>query len=838
MMQSISRRIMKLVVAGLLGAGTLACGGSGPSDENSGLIDATRWPRTADIEGATVEVHAPQVISWNDFSDLDARVAVVVTPEKGAPFAATVLINANTVADLDERAVDLVSMRIIETSIPGVAEDVVTAWRQRLEELLPTAPMAVSLEFLLTSLEAMGHEEGDGGQPRDIGPLPELPPIFYSKEPAILVMLDGEPVLAPIDGSGLLYAVNTNWDLLTDDVSWFLRHDDSWLTSRGFETGWRPAATLPAEFSKLPAEEGWAEAVANIPGRPLAPEETPTVFVSTQPAELIITDGQPTLEDIEGTSIEWVTNTDSDLFHLDGNWYLLLSGRWFISSALESPWTELYDVPTDFAAIPPDHVCADVLTSVPGTMEAAEAVRLARVPTKATVSREATATVKYEGEPQFAPIDETSMEYAVNTASDVIRIGDLYYLCFQGVWFVSRSPEGPWQVSDGLPDVITTIPPSSPVYHTTYVQVYDTTPTTVVFGYTAGYIGLYVARGCVVFGTGWYHRPFIYHPPHMHWPIYHGHPVSFGVHAHYNPHTGAYVRGAAVYGPYGGAGRAAAFNPHTGTYARSASAWGPYGGSAAMRAYNPRTGAHGWSHQSTNQYAHWGESTVHRGNEWVHTGHYGDSRGTVAGFETSHGSKGVVWRGDDGQGGHVVKGPGDNVYAGRDGNVYRRTEGGWSKHENGSWASPGVSVQTADNRSRETSTNQASRQRDASEHRTSTGATRQRPSTSSESATTSQGWPAASRQTALQGGFGDSRSQEQQPRQAPRAATTRPKASVQKAPGQPSRPASRLAPSTSQVHRQLERDAWTRSQGAQQSSASRAARSSGQGRRAGGRRRR
>jgi len=821
------RRCSLLLLAAALGGLMSACSGSGPAEEPSGLVDASYWPRTAEIEGATVEIFAPQVISWNDLSSLDARVAVMVTPSAGAPFAVTLVINADTVADLEERAVDLVAPRIVDASMPGLSEDAAASWRLRLEELLPTAPMAVSLDFLLTSLAAMDEHDGDGTPTREVGRLPEVPPILYSSEPAILVMVDGEPLLAPIDGSGLRFVVNTNWDLLTDDTAWFLRVDDGWLSSDDIGHGWRPAGALPPGFGQLRADQGWAEAVANLPGRSLRPEEVPAVFVSYRPAELIVTDGPPALEAISGTRLQWVTNTDSDLFELAGSWFLLVSGRWFTGGDLAGPWNEVSALPAELAAIPQDHECADVRASIPGTVEAAEAVRLAQVPTKATVSREATAEVRYDGEPRFEPIESTSMEYAVNTASDVIRIGDLYYLCFQGVWFTARSPQGPWQVSAGLPDLITTIPPSSPVYHTTYVQVYDTTPTTVVFGYSAGYMGIYVSNGTVVFGTGWYHPPYVYYPPHMHHPIYHPYPVTFGVHAYYNPHTGTYARGGAVYGPYGGAGRSAAYNPSTGTYARGASAWGPYGGTAAMHAYNPRTGAHGWSHQSYNQYEHWGESLVQRGDDWIHTGHYGNSRGTVGGFETSNGSKGIVWRGDDGHTGGVVKGPGDSYYAGRDGNVYRRTEEGWSKHENVHRDSPGASTQPIDARPRGDRADQSSRQHAAVQGGSAPDVRRQPPPAAAQGADGESGGArnARQQQPALQGGFGTADVPRQPSHQTSREGTTRGGAIAPEIAGRSAFPRSRAVPVEEQVQRQLDRDAWARNEGARRTTQSRAVRS-------------
>ena len=53
--------------------------------------------------------------------------------------------------------------------------------------------------------------------------------------------------------------------------------------------------------------------------------------------------------------------------------------------------------------------------SVPGTVEAEDAVLLASVPQSAVVNRKAAAAqagVKYVGEPEFKPIPTTTLEYA------------------------------------------------------------------------------------------------------------------------------------------------------------------------------------------------------------------------------------------------------------------------------------------------------------------------------------------------------------------------------------------------------------------------------------------
>ncbi|HNU53381.1 MAG TPA: hypothetical protein PKJ98_21005 [Verrucomicrobiota bacterium] len=130
--------------------------------------------------------------------------------------------------------------------------------------------------------------------------------------------------------------------------------------------------------------------------------------------------------------------------------YLLLSGRWFTTQSLHGPWNHVIpqDLPADFARIPSGSLQGVVLASVPGTRQAELAVLANSVPTTATVNRrEATIEVTYDGEPQFRPIDGTSLSYALNAPLPVIRGGDGYYALDNGVWFLSTAATGPWAVA-------------------------------------------------------------------------------------------------------------------------------------------------------------------------------------------------------------------------------------------------------------------------------------------------------------------------------------------------------------------------------------------------------
>jgi hypothetical protein len=319
-------------------------------------------------------------------------------------------------------------------------------------------------------------------------------------------------------------------------------------------------------------------------------------------------------------------------------------------------------------------------------------VLLAQIPNTVIVSPAAAATVKvtYDNDPQFVPIQGTTLYYAKNSPQTVIKVGDLYYLCFQGIWFVSSNPKGPWQTARTVPDVIYTIPPSSPVYHVTYVTQVTNPDGTVQSSYTSGYTGVYVMSTSsvvvVTYGTGYYYPSYVYVYPAYGYPVYYPPPYTYGYVAHYHSPTGAYGVSQTVYGPYGSATRTASYNPYTGTYARTASVSTPYGSTAAGRAYNPYTGASAATRQGSNAYESWGSSVVTKGGKAAYTQHYTNEKGTVGSVKTSTGGKAVGVSTEHGKTAVGKTGSGD-VYAGHDGNVYKKTDSGWQKYENGSWNS-------------------------------------------------------------------------------------------------------------------------------------------------------
>ena len=90
--------------------------------------------------------------------------------------------------------------------------------------------------------------------------------------------------------------------------------------------------------------------------------QIPMVYVVFGPAELIEVNGDPKYT----TGLEYVINTNGNIFRLDGQYYILISGRWFKGPSFDGPWTfeDGKTLPSDFAKIPTDNPKASMLASV------------------------------------------------------------------------------------------------------------------------------------------------------------------------------------------------------------------------------------------------------------------------------------------------------------------------------------------------------------------------------------------------------------------------------------------------------------------------------------------
>lgn len=587
------------------------------------------WPRGYSLPNeAQIVIYQPQVAKWDEQKHLVAYAAIsYVAKGEQKPALGTIKLEADTKVSLEQRLVQFSSLKITETNFQTLGKDQAREIVTEIEKNLPQEDRIISLDRVLAYVDKSTIN------PKNVEGLKADPPrIILTQTPSILVNFDGEPIWSPIKDNELKFAVNTNWDIFQHGPTgmYYLRNDTGWLRATDLQGYWSRAEKLPDSFNKLPEDENWKDVRANLPGTPI--KELPKVYVTNDPTELIYIAGEPKYVPVPNTGLLWISNTESDLFRLrkDGPVYYLVAGRWFSAPGLGGHWTfTTPNLPEDFKLISLEHPRSRVLASVPGTQQAAEAVLLAEIPQIARVNKKEIKApdVIYQGDPQYQNIQGTQLQRAANTDKDVIKFGDMYYMCYQGLWFISNSPKGPWTLAESVPKEIYQIPPSSPAHSVTYVTVQDddNDDDWVTYAAYAGYSGLMIGWGCAVWGTGWYYPPYYWYGGY--YPIYYPYWRTYGYGAWYNPYTGIYGTAGRIYGPYGGVGFGARYNPSTGTYARGAFAYGPYGARGAAQAYNPRTGAYAATRQGSNVYGSWGSTHVQRGDDWVNTKRFTNSAG-------------------------------------------------------------------------------------------------------------------------------------------------------------------------------------------------------------------
>ena len=661
------------------------------------------WPRKNVQPAGTVISYQPQVDDWQDFNTITWRQAFQLTPTGGKQVIGAAKFTGTTNVDNSTHMVTIYGIQILSTYFP----DLDPATSAKMDQLIRTfVPPVVNI-----SLERVVAYVPKPQTVANTVALRNDPPfIFISYSPAILLAVDGEPVLAEVHDTKLKFVVNTQWPLFFDTTKsqYYLLVNQRWFSAFDPHGPWRVTTTLPKDMDKLPKDPQFQKLAGVIPPPAQPSGPIPQIFYATLPAEILLFSGQPQYANIPGTQLVYATNTDSPVFLYTptNEYYYLAAGRWFKSNNLEGQWSfASLELPEDFTRIPLSSPASAILSSVPGTDQAKDAVLIAQIPTVMQINpatAAAQAKVTYTGAPQFSPITGTTMLYATNTPDKVIQVGDVYYLCLQGVWFMSTTPQGPWTTASSVPQVIYTIPPSSPVYNVTYVTQTTISNGNVQSSYTAGYLGAFVmgaAVGAVVCsGTGYYYPPYVGFPPYG-YPVYHPYPTPYGYGGYYgtpyyNTRTGAYGVSSTTYGAYGSTTRAASYNPYTGTYKQGTSVATPYGRQSAGQAYNPYTGTYGATHQGSSPTAQWGQSYVQQGNKSAYTQHYSTAQGTVASAQGSQGGKGYATTSGAGNT-YAGKNSSGDMYAGHDGNVYQNSGSGWQKYNNSTNSWQTVNTQQA-----------------------------------------------------------------------------------------------------------------------------------------------
>lgn len=627
-----------------------------PTKESTAAPNEAPWPQVFDVSADTkVTLYQPQIDTWDGFA-VTARIAARVDSDKDKPPQYGILnVKTSTMTDKGTRMVTIIDAQVTKIEFPSATAEQTKIWSEAITKNLAGKTRVIALDRLEASAAVNKAEKSATSKPL----LNDPPKIIFSDAAAILVSIDGDPLLREVKGSSLQRVINTRPLLLRDSSgAYFIKVFDGWMSAGTLTAPWN---VVPArkDLDKAFKEANAAHSVDPLTGQgatdqpaPKLADKAPRIFIAMRPTELIVTEGPQQLTPLDGTKLLYVSNTTGNVFvnTTDNKAYVLIAGRWFKGEIKGDTWAYVAAnaLPPDFAAIPDNSPKENVKASIAGTAQSKEAAVAAEIPQVAAVTIAGTKPVapKIDGEPVLKPIDGTTLSYVANSPTPIIRTSATgFYAVENGVWFVATKATGPWAVTTYVPSTIYAIPASSPLHYVTYVHIYNATPTVVYVGYTPGYQGTYIDpfTGVVVYGTGYVYNPWV-------GTYWYGAPVTYGYGAAvaYTPWTGwqvafcvGWMWGATTtawgwgWGPY----------PYWGPWAYPAwhgVAIGPRGGAVAW-------GPGGWAGYSGNIYSQWGSrAQVSRysrgynawtGNEWA--GKAGASYNSRTGIATA-GQRGAV----------------------------------------------------------------------------------------------------------------------------------------------------------------------------------------------------
>jgi uncharacterized membrane protein YgcG len=624
----------------------------------------TSWPQQLDAPDGLITLYQPQPTKL-DGNTLTARAAVSLTlPNSADPQFGAMWFTAQVFTDRDARTVQIQNVAIRQIKLPNSTPDQEKQFSTAIEQHVPSMNLMLSLDQLESTLGLVQKEREEAKQ------LDNSPPkIVFASTPTTLVVLDGPPKLQETQTQGVMAVINTPFILLFDMQSkrYFLKAGDTWMVATDVTGQWQPAGTdVPPGVldagSKLAAQQ--APAPPQASPQPSGPTQ---ILLTEQPAELIVSTGQPTYAPIVGNDLLYMNNTESDVFMevASQQYYVLLSGRWFTSKSLQGPWT--YNapdkLPPSFAQIPPDSPKAGVLVAVANTQQAQDARLDAYIPQTTAVRRDVppSVAVTYDGDPQFALVQDSQVTYSSNCNLPVFNVNNGYYCCDQAVWYQASSPLGPWNLCLSVPAGIYTLPPSCPYYNCRYCYVYGATPEAVYCGYLPGYLGSYVYGGTVVYGTG------------FNYPFWYGHrffarPYTWGFGARYDYHAGMWGYGAAA-------------RYHRDWLANRAEQRGFFGPQGyvdyhEIRDRNQRAGVENTVHTEARNV------TINRIN--IYNRQENLNRNVASHNQAIATPRNT--RPGNAQPARELPRQENNVYAGPNGEVYRRTDQGWETRDAKGWA--------------------------------------------------------------------------------------------------------------------------------------------------------
>jgi hypothetical protein len=341
------------------------------------LAQISYWPKEIPLKtGGKILIYQPQPDELNG-NILKGRSAVGGKEKANDPMVyGAIFFDATLITDKASRMAQLESVKITNAKMEGLDDQ---EKLQKMITLIETEVPKWNFDFSLDQLTAtMKRKSGDGEMYNNTPPK-----IYYRDKHTSLVILDGEPKIKKdkdLDADRVLNSPNL---IFKEGSQWNMYEGGTWYKSSQVTSGWVAEKSMSAKVKSINEQIKKQEKEANGGKAPTDKPVITAIIISTEPAELIQTEGAPVYKPIDSTNLQYVSNSKNDILKTaDGTIYILVAGRWYKSSSLNGPWTfnGSDKMPAEFAKIPEGSPKDNVLVSISGTPAAEEAIIEAEIP--------------------------------------------------------------------------------------------------------------------------------------------------------------------------------------------------------------------------------------------------------------------------------------------------------------------------------------------------------------------------------------------------------------------------------------------------------------------------
>jgi hypothetical protein len=190
--------------------------------------------------------------------------------------------------------------------------------------------------------------------------------------------------------------------------------------------------------------------------------DPPAIIYRSKPAVLVLIDGEPKFQPMEGTDVQRLVNSPFLVmkYGTEHPYYLYGGDNWMTSSDVTKGWTVTKNVPG------PVKKALEKNTQPEEAKDATQTTDEGVTP-EIVVSTKPAELIQTNGPANYVPLTGIDLLYVDNSDDYILKelTSQKSYILKSGRWYASTSIEGPWLfvAADSLPSSFAQIPPGSPV---------------------------------------------------------------------------------------------------------------------------------------------------------------------------------------------------------------------------------------------------------------------------------------------------------------------------------------------------------------------------------------